>query len=417
MKKRSQFSILLISPFFYPHTGGSQRYMEELYVHLVKQHPKMHIDVLTYNTDRAKLKESYRGMTIYRIPCWHILSGQFTLPNPIALIQWLRAHGKGSYDVVHTHIRFFDATWWAWAYAKIIGATSVFTEHVATHPVHQNEHVTAIAKIIDLTISKWSIPKYDCITVTNKSARTFLKNIMGVDKTIYLTYGGVDTNYFSPKRSLRRHIPHVTKTFSNADTVITYAGRIIWSKGMTYFYRAVRDSIKTFPKRVYVVFAGPGDLLPDIREEIAKDNLSDRIFTTGPLEAKEVRNLLRATDIFVHPSHHNEGFPNVILEAGASENFVIATQNAGVEEAITDKKTGLIIEQKNEGDMRRTMRWAVEHSEERRKMAHTFRKVIRRKFEWNYLSERFYKLVKQKRASRLSLQYQSWNFRKIFALS
>jgi glycosyltransferase involved in cell wall biosynthesis len=334
-------------------------------------------------------------MTIYRIPAWHILNGQFTLPNIVSLVRWLLHHPKGSYDIVHTHIRFFDATWWAWAYAKAIGAVSVFTEHVASHPIHQYDPVTTIAKIIDVTLAKWSVKKYDCVTVTNKSARTFLKYVTGVTQTVYLTYGGVDTDYFSPKRRKKRHIPHIAKTFGNADTIITYAGRIIWSKGMTYFYRAVRDSITSFPKRVYVVFAGPGDLLPDIREEIAKDNLEDRIFTTGSLEAKEVRDLLRATDIFVHPSHHNEGFPNVILEAGATENFVIATKNAGVEEAITDKKTGLIIEQKNEADMRRTMRWAVEHSDARRAMAHAFRKVIRRKFEWNNLSERFYILLKR----------------------
>ncbi len=174
-------------------------------------------------------------------------------------------------------------------------------------------------------------------------------------------------------------------------------------------------SIKSFPKRVYIVFAGPGDLLPDIREEIAKDHLENRIFTTGSLEAKEVRDLLRATDIFVHPSHHNEGFPNVILEAGATENFVIATQNAGVEEAITDKKTGFIIEQKNEADMRRTMCWAVEHGSARRALARAFRKAIRRKFEWNNLSNRFYILLRQKQEAHAMQKNVSWNITRMFA--
>ena len=415
MKKQKNFSILLISPFFHPHKGGSQRYMEELYAHMHTKHPGIKIDVLAYNTDHARKKEWYRGMTISRIPCWQILPGQFAIPSPISLIRWLHSHK--TYDIVHTHIRFFDATWWVWAYAKLIGATSVFTEHVASHPIHEREYVTFIARVIDETIARWSISRYDCITATNKSTRTFLKYVMGVQKTVYLTYGGVDTMFFSPKRGLRRRIPHVTRTFGNADTIIAYAGRIIWSKGMTYFYRAVRDSITSLPRRVYVVFAGPGDLLPDIQEEIVKDRLEDRIFTTGSLEAREVRSLLRATDIFVHPSHHNEGFPNVILEAGATENFVIATQNAGVEEAMTDKKTGLIIEQKNEADMRRTIRWAVEHPDERRNMAKALRKTMRRKFEWKNLSERFYLLLTRSRIHRAVGENLSRQILKTFALS
>lgn len=415
MKKQKNFSILLLSPFFHPHKGGSQRYMEELYAHLVQKHKNVRVDVLAYNTDGARAKEQYRGMTISRIPCWQILPGQFAVPNPISLIRWL--HSRKTCDIVHAHIRFFDATWWGWAYAKLIGATSVFTEHVANHPIHEHEFVTFVARLIDETIARWSISRYDCITATNKSARTFLKYVMGVQRTVYLTYGGVDTMFFNPKRGLRRRIPHIQRTFGNADTVITYAGRIIWSKGVTYFYRAVRDSISSLPRRVYVVFAGPGDLLPDIQEEIAKDHLEDRIFTTGSLESKEVRNLLRATDIFVHPSHHKEGFPNVILEAGATENFVIATKNAGVEEAMTDKKTGFIIEQKNEADMRRTIRWAVEHPGERRAMAKALRKTMRRKFEWKNLSERFYLLLKRSREHRAVRENLSRQILKTFALS
>lgn len=417
MKKHKDLSILLVSPFFHPHKGGSQRYMEELYAHLLKKNKKVSVDVLAYNTDGARSKEQYRGMTVYRIPCWHILKGQFALPNPIALLSWLMSHRKDSYDVVHTHIRFFDATWWGWMYAKFIGATSVFTEHVASHPVHNNSNVTLCAKLIDQTIAKWSISQYDYITATNKSARWFLKYVMDINKTVYLTYGGVDATYFSPKRRLKRRVPRVSRTFANADTIISYAGRVIWSKGMTYFYRAVRDTITKFPRRTYVVIAGPGNLLADIQQEIQKDGLTDRIFTTGSLDAHEIRDLMRATDIFVHPSHHNEGFPNVILEAGATESFVVATRNAGVEEAITDGKTGLLIEQKNEADMRRAMLWAVSHTNERRAMAHRFRTVIQRKFEWKHLSQRFYTLLKQSLKNRVVREKFSRQILKTLALS
>ena len=85
-RAKPTIKILLISPYFAPHIGGSQRYMEELYVHLSEQFPHISVDVLTYNTTDSKTIEKYRGITIYRVPCWEILPGQFALPNPIKLI-------------------------------------------------------------------------------------------------------------------------------------------------------------------------------------------------------------------------------------------------------------------------------------------------------------------------------------------
>jgi glycosyltransferase involved in cell wall biosynthesis len=81
--------ILVITPFFYPHIGGSERYMEELYLFLRKDHPEIAVDVLCYNTNQVQKEENYQGMTIYRIPCWNILKDQFSLPNPLALLHFL----------------------------------------------------------------------------------------------------------------------------------------------------------------------------------------------------------------------------------------------------------------------------------------------------------------------------------------
>jgi len=101
--------ILVITPFFYPHIGGSERYMEELYLFLRKKHPEIDVDVLCYNTNKVSKKESYQGLNIYRIPCWNILPDQFSLPNPASLIQFLFSE-RNSYDLIHCSTRFFDSS-------------------------------------------------------------------------------------------------------------------------------------------------------------------------------------------------------------------------------------------------------------------------------------------------------------------
>src|SRR5574341_697824 len=139
-------NILIISPFFHPHMGGSQRYMEELAAHLVATYPNVHIDVLAYNTTKSASRQLHRGLTVYRIPCIQILKGQFVLPHPIALRNKLMKLSQKRYDAVWTHTRFFDTTWWAWAFAKLIGAKSIVTDHVAGHPIHPNAAVRLIAR-------------------------------------------------------------------------------------------------------------------------------------------------------------------------------------------------------------------------------------------------------------------------------
>jgi glycosyltransferase involved in cell wall biosynthesis len=399
MKKQqngSPINILVISPFFYPHIGGSQRYIEELYTHMLEKHPNIHVTVLAYNTDNAPAEEWYRGMTIIRIPCISILPGQFALPNPISIISHLARLSQKRFDYVHTHIRFFDSTWWVWLYANIIGAKSIFTEHVATHPVHPNIWITRIATGIDLTLARWAINKYDLVTTTNTPAKKFLEQTLGTRKTIHISYGGVDTGFFSPKQNGIKYIPGMKKPLPYDVIVISYIGRLIWSKGLTYLCSAIQSLDTILPNNVIFVLGGEGKLQYWLEKNMKKYHMKKRIMYVGPLSSIGVRNLLKNTDIFIHPSHHNEGFPNSVLEAASSGAFVIATDNGGTNEIISDKITGILIPQKNTQAIKKAILWALEHEEKRVEMAQAGRCFVRQTFDWRIISESFYALIQTK---------------------
>ncbi len=117
--------ILVLTPFFYPHTGGSQQYMEELYAEFLKKYNnEFEAEVLTYNTDNTIKNENFRGMHITRISCWNILPGQFAVPNPIELISYLYKN-RNNVDLIHSSTRFFDTSWWGPIYAKLINRKSM----------------------------------------------------------------------------------------------------------------------------------------------------------------------------------------------------------------------------------------------------------------------------------------------------
>lgn len=394
----STLKILLIMPFYYPHRGGSQKYAEEIYASMVKNHPNVRIDVLAYNTDKTKEYEEYRGSRIYRIPCWNVIPARFALPNPLALIKMLKKLEQNNYDFVNTHIRFFDPTWWVWIYAKKIGAKSFFTGHVATHPVHQNKIVELVSKTVDLTLAKASLNKYDLITFTNQTAEKFFREKLGLKNNAYIIYGGVDTEFFSPKAKINRIIPKINYKISDDTVLITFVGRLIWTKGVTIFYEAIKEFLMLHPQEnVKFVLAGPGELEKEIKAQVQKDHLDDKIIMTGDLKYEQVRDLLGISDIFVNPSHHNEGFPNTVLEGGSSGCYVIATDNAGTWEVIRNKETGDFIPQKDSKALVAALEWALANKERRNKIAQNFRELLVREFDWNIISEKLYNLLEEVR--------------------
>lgn len=384
---------LVISPYFWPHIGGSQRYMEELYAHVLKRDPTAKVDVISYNTNGAPNKEKYRGMTIYRVPCIEPLPGQYAVANPFTLVTLLVQLSSNTYDIVHANTRFFESTVWAWVYARLIGAKSILTDHVAHHPIHPNRTITHIAKFLDVTVFRWLLSRYNLVCVTNTKTQNFLTNVMG-QSNVVLTYGGVDTKLFKPAKSVKTQtVPYVRKRFKTNDIIVTFAGRLIKTKGILLFLDAVHNLLRVVPNNVTFVIAGDGLLSAEIAGIVKRKSFQKRVVMTGDLTIQEMRQLYKATDIFVHPSYHTEGFPNAVLEAVASGCFVIATNNAGTNEIITHKKTGLLIKQHDVQGIKRAIWWALTHKKQRNIMAHNSRIWTTDHFDWHHLVEQFMTLT------------------------
>lgn len=386
---------LIITPFFAPHIGGSQRYMEELYGRIVHINPSAKVDVLCYRTTNAPKKETYRGMTVYRVSSLPVLPGQFILANPLELLGTLVQLSKYKYDIVHANTRFFESSWWAWGYARLLGAKSILTDHVSSHPVHPNGFVTHMARVLDMTIVRWILHQYDFVTATNAKTLKFLTNTFKLTNVL-LTYGGVDTKMYKPAVSSKiRRIPNVHKKFSSKHIIVTFAGRLIDTKGVMLFIKAIQQLIKMLPSNVYFVIAGSGSLDTKIDTVLSDRALSRRVYRTGPLKPIEMKKLLQSTNIFVHPSYHAEGFPNAILEAGAAGCFVIATDNAGTKEIIEHKITGFIIKQKDSLDLKHAIKWAVSHPRQINSIRKYCRKYIVANYDWGALVSEFLTLTQR----------------------
>jgi L-malate glycosyltransferase len=353
--------IVIITPFFYPHIGGSQQYMEELYAALLKTTPELQVDVLCYNTDNVQREEEYKGMHIYRLSCWNILPGQFSLPNPFALFRFFSKYGK-QYDLFHCSTRFFDSSWWAVIYAKLTGKKIVLTDHCAATPVHANPVIYAITWLVDRLTGKIFLPFYDKVFVVSHATEHFLKKTFGIYSTVI--YAGVDTSLFKP----------IDKSEGKRVKVL-YLGRMIESKGVLDLFAAAQN----IPEADFV-FAGPGILNDVLRKKIQTSG-SKHIQIVGKLERNAAAEELATADIFVNPSHHSEGIPLTLFQAGACRLAVITTDRGGVSEVIENKRTGLVIPPGREV-LQQAIEKLLSDQTERKFLAENLYKEIIAKFTW-----------------------------------
>ncbi|MCL4353624.1 glycosyltransferase family 4 protein [Patescibacteria group bacterium] len=355
--------ILVITPFFYPHIGGSERYMEDLYAFLKERHPEVSVDVLCYNTDQVKEREKYRGLNIYRISCYTILPGQFCLPRPFSLFKFLIKHN--SYHLIHCSTRFFDSSWWAVFFAFLIRARIVLTDHCANHPATSSRFINTAVKVIEASLVKISLPFYSEIFAENRKTQRFLRKAFGVKSK--LAYPGLD--YFTDRKSKASH-------GKKKRLKIAYVGRIIESKGVNLLFEIAGE----IPGADFV-FAGEGELAKKLKRQAARFKMNN-ISVLGGIPKSEVLELLRSSDIFAYPSWHSEGLPLALIEAGAMGLPVLATDSGAINELIKDGQTGILVKKSDPRAFRRGLERLLDDSNLREKLGGNLRRFILKNFSW-----------------------------------
>ncbi len=156
---------------------------------------------------------------------------------------------------------------------------------------------------------------------------------------------GIDIEYFNPENvnlEEKQNLKNVLN-LSEKDFVFIYVGRLVKDKGLNELVQAFS---KIKDENVKLLLVGPFEneldpLKPETISEI-KDN--SNIVSVG--YQKDVRKYYAISSVLVFPSYR-EGFPNVVLQAGAMQLPSIVTNINGSNEIITHNKNGLIIPVQN----------------------------------------------------------------------
>lgn len=190
--------------------------------------------------------------------------------------------------------------------------------------------------------------------------------------------------------------------YNRTDEVMTVANKIRCKDTVTYIFvgRLVRDKginelVKAFLKlnnkynntRLLLVGRSESELDPLSDETTTIINTHNAINAVG--EQGDVRPWFAAADILVFPSYR-EGFPNVVIEAGAMGLPSIVTDINGSNEIVIQDENGVIVPSKNTDALYCAMERLYEDIEYREKMAAKARGLIASRFDCKIVRNALY---------------------------
>jgi len=111
--------------------------------------------------------------------------------------------------------------------------------------------------------------------------------------------------------------------------------------------------------------------------QIRRQQLERTVVFTGFRE--DIPELLKVMDVFVLPSLE-EGLPQSLLQALATERAVVASSVGGVPEVILHGETGLLVPPRDPGALVHQLEWLLRAPAQRKTMGQAGRQVIVRNY-------------------------------------
>ena len=208
---------------------------------------------------------------------------------------------------------------------------------------------------------------------------------------------GIDTGYFSDTLFSTEEILQKKKELkiSETDFVFIFVGRIVTDKGINELVEAFVSLQKEKPNCT-LLLVGPFEdtldpVLPTTKKLIESH---PKIISVG--YQQDVRVFFALSDVLVFPSYR-EGFPNVVMQAGAMALPAIVSNINGCNEIVTHNKNGLIVPTKDVTSLFKSMQALIANKERFLALKANARNAITSRYErqkiWELLQEEYESLL------------------------
>lgn len=366
-------------------------------------------DVLMISADGKE-----REKVIQTENCPHLIVPMTRKITPLqdlkCLFQLIKIFRKEKPDIVHTHTP--KAGLLGMIAAKIC-RVKIRIHTVAGLPMMvENGNKYKLLKFIE----KLTYSAANQVWPNSNSLKEFIteKKLARPEKLSIIAKGstnGINIDKFNENNILPAKLQEIKTAinYNAANTYLLCMGRLVKDKGIVELinvFKNISNSNPTIKLLLVGDFEASLDPLPELTLEEIKNNSSiiHISWTT------DVEYFMHLADNFVFPSHR-EGFPNVLLQAGAMNLPIICSRIPGNVDIVENNETALIFDKGNESQIQSLILQAVNQKEKMLGMASKLKQVIctdyPRAFIWQQVLQRYSFLEKSYRPSTFSIKGMS----------
>jgi glycosyltransferase involved in cell wall biosynthesis len=253
---------------------------------------------------------------------------------------------------------------------------------------------TGLKRKILNTVEKWTYKFATNVYPNSKGLYDFIKTesfcpshklkVLGKGST-----NGIDTSYFDPTHFAKTNLLIEKEKWNIPanDFVFVFVGRIVADKGMHEMVGAFLEVQKLY-KNVSLVLVGPFEDELDPLQPATKEAIKTNSKIVHAGYQNDVRPFLALSSALIFPSYR-EGFPNVVLQAGAMGLPSIVSNINGCNEIITQDENGIIIPVKNQKATQEAMIKLLSDNQYYAKLQKNTRSSITKNYDrqemWQYL--------------------------------
>ena len=186
---------------------------------------------------------------------------------------------------------------------------------------------------------------------------------------------GIDLDYFQRTEA----VTDDAATLQSELFTFCFVGRMVKDKGTNELVRAFAR-LQNEHKHIRLLLVGPLEQHLDPLEEEVLMLINSHPAITYAGSKKDIRPYLAASDALAFPSYR-EGFPNVVMQAGAMGLPSIVTDINGCNEIIIEGVNGIIIPPKNEEALYKAMKYFIDNKAKVAEMAAHSRPLIASRYE------------------------------------
>jgi len=284
--------IAMLSPYFYPHTGGTEKYVRDLSAVLIKEGHD--VTVITNNLPRVKNAPAHEvlpdGIKVVRLDAVDLF---YYLP-----VSWqFNLKMLEEYDVVHVHVPAFS---FLRAVAGKIRQPVVVTYHC---------DVTVSEKYFGMPVPGWLIPSFE------GSANLYAKNLLPKADAVYNT-----TSSYGETSPVLKNIPHrvipigiftdkideaqkklkLTPDKKNPRQIL-FLGRLAGNKGCDYLVKAMPGILARFPDAKLII-CGDGEEKAHILDLVTQFDIGPSVTFLGTATFERLVELYYTSLVYVFPS-------------------------------------------------------------------------------------------------------------------